>query len=416
MGNNSNNTSKQNAEFIRNIIEENHDNIAFIVGNGIHLYVENKEGKKRCSWKELLLTLWNKNNNNKLNDIDKGISYTEFYDLLELKNWNHHKDKRKEEFHKTLLGLSKSYTRISDDMFNKMNMLSAIPIDKKPNLIRSLSESEKTSLRSLIKAKSKLAESIKSCLESNVSDDEAISLMMNLLNDEYVKESLFNQTKMEIVNIMKNWEISDVIYNLVSSIKKLNSLLLTTNYDDVLSKSINADFQTMKDLDGKIKRSDWYPWNCYYGDKNTTPDFGFGIWHINGMIKYYRSIVIGLCDYTRSLDRARGMIQGKPIFQCENFNGKNQNYWIGYNTWLHFIFNRSLFVFGLSLDENEVFLRWLLIQRAKYLSAYGKPQKAWFIVGPNDSINDGKRLFIESVGFEIISISDYKTIYEDVWQ
>ena len=68
------------------------------------------------------------------------------------------------------------------------------------------------------------------------------------------------------------------------------------------------------------------------------------------------------------VERARKMIQSNGF--NELFDGKNQYNWIGGNTWLHVIFNKDLFIFGLSLEENEVFLRWLLIQRAKYSQMY----------------------------------------------
>ena len=64
---------------IRNIIQENQNNIAFIIGNGIHYQY------KDCSisWEDLLKDLWNDYVGKKRN-IPKGTSLTEFYDILEL--------------------------------------------------------------------------------------------------------------------------------------------------------------------------------------------------------------------------------------------------------------------------------------------------------------------------------------------
>lgn len=413
----------KSADYIRNIIIENKDNMAFIIGNGIHRYIETKEDIKRYSWETLLLELWNRNSNVKLESIDKGISYTEFYDLLELNNWNYRKIKRQEELKESLDKISKVVSlRSIDTLHLNLNRISSRPLTKQQSLTELLSFSREFSTSSISDSEERLAKSSRKYLTkigvdnvSELSDTQAISNMVNLLSDDYTKESLFGRTKNSIANLMKTWEGNNVTSTLVEAIRNLNVPLLTTNFDDVLSKSINVDFNVMQDSNGNTKRTDWYPWNCYYGDKQTTPESGFGIWHINGMIKYHRSIMLGLCDYTRSLARARGIIQGKSIFECENFNGKNQNYWAGYNTWLHYIFNRSLFIFGLCLEENEVFLRWLLIQRAKYFSAYGKPYKGWYVIGPCENISNGKKLFLESVGFAIIRIDNYKTIYEDVW-
>ena len=109
------------------------------------------------------------------------------------------------------------------------------------------------------------------------------------------------------------------------------------------------------------------------------------------------------------VERARKMIQGNSLE--EYFTGKNQSYWVGYNTWLHIIFNKSLFIFGLGLEENEVFLRWLFIQRTKYFKLYGKSYRGWYIC--ND-IKEGKRFFLEHLGFKIINISDYNTLYQAI--
>ena len=64
----------------------------------------------------------------------------------------------------------------------------------------------------------------------------------------------------------------------------------------------------------------------------------------------------------------------------EFFNGMNQSNWSGYYTWLHAFFNKDLFIFGLKLNNDEVFLRWLLIQRAKYSQLYNKGLKAGWIL------------------------------------
>ena len=118
-----------------------------------------------------------------------------------------------------------------------------------------------------------------------------------------------------------------------------------------------------------------------------------------------------------NVERTRKLIYKK--LRTIEFEDINQNYWPGYKTWLHIIFNKSIFIFGLGLDESEVFIRWLLIERAKYFRKYPKRKhKGWFLIVKNkngDSI-EGKKFFLESVGFEILEVEDYKTIYEDIWK
>ncbi len=73
-----------NTDYIKNIIQKNSDNIAFVIGNGIHYQY------KDCniSWKQLLESLWLKFIGEKRN-IPNGISTTEFYDVLEMNLYNH---------------------------------------------------------------------------------------------------------------------------------------------------------------------------------------------------------------------------------------------------------------------------------------------------------------------------------------
>lgn len=85
----------------------------------------------------------------------------------------------------------------------------------------------------------------------------------------------------------------------------------------------------------------FYPWTIYYSDRELDyPTYGFGIWFVNGLIKYPSSIRLGLTQYMGSVEKARGYIHK----QKENrlFSGKNQNDWAGSKTWLHIIFNKSL--------------------------------------------------------------------------
>jgi hypothetical protein len=99
------------------------------------------------------------------------------------------------------------------------------------------------------------------------------------------------------------------------------------------------------------------------------------------------------------------------------FSGKNINNWKGSKTWLHIVFNKSLFIFGLELEENETFLRWLLIQRIKYFNRFqGKMHQGWYICKRDKNESKlGKKFFLERVGFKIIEVDDYKDIYENLW-
>ncbi len=304
------------SDYIGDIIQKNRDNIAFVIGNGIHYQYKDCE----ISWKDLLKDLWIANIGGN-QDIPDGVSLTEFYDILELNRF--------------------------------WGSRGVIPQDSSQVIQQ------------------------RSCVKQDVAN-------------KFPTKDAYELQKC------------------IKGIKRLNAPILTTNFDTYISDSVGATHHKLKPTENQYKFTDFYPWNVYYSnDDIDNPLNSFAVWHINGTREYPRSIRLGLSDYMGCVERARRMIQGNSLE--EYFAGKNQSYWVGYNTWLHIIFNKSLFIFGLGLEENEVFLRWLLIQRTKYFKLYDKAHKGWYV---NNKIEAGKRFFLEQLGFEVIDISDYKTLYQ----
>ncbi|SEJ80480.1 hypothetical protein SAMN05518849_11424 [Sphingobium sp. AP50] len=185
--------------------------------------------------------------------------------------------------------------------------------------------------------------------------------------------------------------------------------VLTTNFDEVLSKAASASFQRPENP----KFTSFYPWECYFApDLIDDPCEAFGIWHINGMARYKLSIRLGLTHYMGSVQRARGWMHRAGE---ENlFKAKNKRDWRGAGTWMHVAFNRPLLIFGLALEENEVFLRWLLIERAKYFRKFPqRRQDAWYIYvdDPKDERQAGKLFFLEAVGITPVRAASFDAIY-----
>ena len=74
------------------------------------------------------------------------------------------------------------------------------------------------------------------------------------------------------------------------------------------------------------------------------------------------------------------------------------------------LFFTNLCLFSdLVLKKMKFFLRWLLIQRAKYCRMYNQPLVGWYI---NKEIKSGKRFFLEQLGFNVIEITNYDTLYQ----
>lgn len=78
----------------------------------------------------------------------------------------------------------------------------------------------------------------------------------------------------------------------------LNNHKATTNFDVYIGKSIMAKRRILSPNGNQYKCTDFYPWNVYYGTEEIeNPLDGFGIWYINGLTDYPRSIRLGLSDY-----------------------------------------------------------------------------------------------------------------------
>jgi hypothetical protein len=187
--------------------------------------------------------------------------------------------------------------------------------------------------------------------------------------------------------------------------------VLTTNFDELLSTAASSQFRL-----GKAAHFvDRYPWNCRFAADVVPPCSAFGIWHINGLARYRRSIRLGLTHYMGSVQRARVWLHGKnhALFAMKE---KDIAKWQGADTWLHVLFHKPLVILGLALEENEVFLRWLLLERAAYFKRYpSRKQAAWYVSSDDVSKASvaGKKFFLNAVGIDWVPALDYQDIYEN---
>lgn len=294
-------------EIIKRVLCQNRYDLAFIVGNGINRFAYGQG--KDISWNSLLLEVWQQISNKTLSDISKGISLTEFYDIMEF--------------------------------------------------------------------------------EAGSIDD----------------------VKQKVVELLEKWKPVEYHEWLQNEIIKWNIPLLTTNLDGNLDNMLCIN----RLGNGRTGFTDYYPWNVYFS--NTTllsPIDGFGVWHINGMIGYRRSIRMSLSEYMGLSARVRSFLHKEEGF--DDFDLKNQNHWKGYNTWLHIIFNKSLCIFGLALDENETFLRWLLIERAKYFKRFPERKKKGWYICKSSEFSEGKRFYLDYIGFELVLLDGYDDIYRRLVQ
>ena len=206
-----------------------------------------------------------------------------------------------------------------------------------------------------------------------------------------------------------------------------NVPVLTTNYDTNIEAKMKQ-FVIPSELYSK-GFSDTYLFNVYYACKQIEAKDEaeyfkhFSVWHINGRINYLKSIRVGLSDYMNLLVHTKDLLHDKaklyyvckdqPKWGMTKDGATNQCYTF---TWLNIFYNSSICINGLGLNQDESYLRWLLISRKKYIErTEQKDLKGWYVCHPTD-LTDGKRLFLESVGLKVVELTENRKRYEELFE
>lgn len=216
----------------------------------------------------------------------------------------------------------------------------------------------------------------------------------------------------------------------VKKIKQLRRPLLTTNFDllfelsdqkivDYIKRNVTTNLNNKKlfrPLRAKKNRGGFahqYPWHCYYSHKKIKDIHQeFGIWHIHGIAEYHASIRLGLMDYMKLVSKADVWLHksnGNPFHKRVEIDK-----WVGKNSWLDIFLNNHLLLIGISLESNETFLRWLILEREKLFKKHkALRKKTWYVLNnKREKLSLGKRLFFEKLNIEIIEAKDDKQIWE----
>lgn len=389
---------------IRNIIRNNRKNIAFVIGNGIN----QRFFKGQIPlWSQLIKSL-SENFLSKGLDAPDDISFTELFDLIELSAVSNHGPIREliEYLKDNNIGEYKNLLDIYTIDYENILQIVNAPNDGNKAVSHIL---ESKSMESFKKTHS---EYIKGCRKwcmnnrddtESLTDGQCVECFMEMASNPIKIKMMKNTVKRTVARTFAQELNNSDLTKLMTYFQSLDVPVLTTNFDTLMSQSLHL----FKHKKMGTSFTDFYPWNVYFSDKELEhPVSGFGIWHINGIVEYPRSIKLGISDYMGNVERARKMLLSHDF--NEFFNGMNQSNWSGYYTWLHAFFNKDLFIFGLKLNNDEVFLRWLLIQRAKYSQLYNKGLRGWFV---DYNISKATRFFLEHIGFEAISIKKYDTLY-----
>lgn len=218
------------------------------------------------------------------------------------------------------------------------------------------------------------------------------------------------------IDQLGEWKPGEHHKKIAGKIQELDVPLLTTNFDNTLPVAIGAKF--FKRPQGSKGFSHYYPWECYYSTGEVTNNReSMAIWNIHGTIRYKKSIKLGLADYMGMVHRAKEIIS-KDLY-CYN-SRKDGFKWSGAGTWLNIFFYASLFIFGIGLTREEIFLRWLLNERSKFHSCLKErheiERKTWYVhVEEEGKMDYGKYLFLKSLHIKILTLPTYKDLYEGLW-
>lgn len=214
----------------------------------------------------------------------------------------------------------------------------------------------------------------------------------------------------QFCGLMESWEPSEHHRSIVSWAKRHGVPIITVNFDENLSKSIGAEYFVGNGF------TDWYPWSSYFADREIkNPRQSFAIWHAHGMMRYSRSIRLGLTHYMGAVHRARPWVyHGKDALRAKPSQGAAR--WRGQETWLDILFFCPLMIFGFGFNKDECFLRWLFLERARLQKLnQGWKAETWFLDTPkNGSLH--RRPFFEGLGMEYVNVPSYNDIYKNpIW-
>lgn len=371
---------------LHNLIKLHKRDCALLIGNGLNRYAGNG-----CSWEVLLKSLAKVYCSELYQEsLPNGISNTEFFDSLEISILKNTPTFDKEELFKQRVNLGPILQKDNSGLFEQIKNFAL----KQPFKLDELSSLPN--------------------LSSNISftkEDEWNELMIITELGDKLLPAVNSSMIGGLCRLMHSWEPGNIHKSITSFAKKNEIPILTTNYDSLLENAVKAHFHDFK----SEASSEFNPISCCYTTKKNPDVSKFGIWHINGMVRFPQSILIGLSHYIRALENIRGHLLPPNKFKAEIFQGNHWGFTSLSNTWINLLFSRNLFIFGLSLESEEVLLRWLLLERAKYYALFPNQQKkGWYIVRRDDSVTPGKRLFLNSVGIEIIQMADYDAIYNAI--
>ena len=211
----------------------------------------------------------------------------------------------------------------------------------------------------------------------------------------------------DFCELMQDWRPEEHHGRIANWAKRHERPIVTVNFDENLSKSIKAKFYR-----APSGFTDFYPWSSYFSDRKVAkPCDEFAIWHAHGVVRYKRSIRLGLTHYMGAVQRARSWFySGNDSLREKRSTGCVG--WRGADTWLHILLFSPVLIFGFGFGKEENLMRWLFLERARLQKIWSIPcHPVWFVEKENQS-SSNRKAFFERLGINFIGVDAYEKIYE----
>lgn len=192
-----------------------------------------------------------------------------------------------------------------------------------------------------------------------------------------------------------------------------NIPIITTNYDKNIAQEMDLSLFGSCEEEDEFDLSR-FKWEKYYSTNELPSNCvlnKFAVWNAHGTVDNPRSICLSLRDYIECIDHANEKLQNiYSPFYIEYKSSKESFI----KTWLNVLFNKNICILGLTLNENEIFLRHMLMLRYKYMKNHlGSAErfKGWYLYVDNADMSASKRFFLKSVNIQPIKCRNYNRIY-----
>lgn len=136
------------------------------------------------------------------------------------------------------------------------------------------------------------------------------------------------------------------------------------------------------------------------------------VWHIHGHCKRYKTILLGIEDYIDSIIYVKDQILKNGTIE---FKEPWDDGFKGMNTWLRPFFTQPLIITGLTIGSGEIFLRWLLLRRARAQIDGKIILPPVYYLDPEKETRNTKyrNEYFKMLNIQVVSFKDYDDLYEN---